>query len=43
MADAAINPETKSDFFEFERRWLCLARGFQFEVVAVKSQPAAGW
>jgi hypothetical protein len=27
MADAAINPDTKSEFFEFERRWMCLARG----------------
>jgi hypothetical protein len=30
-ADAATDPYTKSDFLDFERRWLSLARGFELE------------
>jgi hypothetical protein len=29
IADAASNPDTKSDFLEFERRWLALVVGFK--------------
>jgi hypothetical protein len=29
IADGASNPETKSDFLEFERRWLALVIGFK--------------
>jgi hypothetical protein len=30
-ADAAVNPDTKSEFLDFERRWLSLACGFESE------------
>jgi hypothetical protein len=29
IADAASNPDTKSDFLAFERRWLALVVGFK--------------
>ena len=29
IADAASDPDTKSDFLEFERRWLALVVGFK--------------
>jgi hypothetical protein len=31
-AAAAMNPHARSDFLEFERRWLYLARGFESEM-----------
>jgi hypothetical protein len=36
-ANAAINPDTKSDFLGLERRWLSLARGFELEHAAQDS------
>jgi hypothetical protein len=30
-ADAATNPDTRSDFLVFEQWWLSLARGFESE------------
>jgi hypothetical protein len=31
IADAASNPDTKSDFLELERRWLALVGGFKLD------------
>jgi hypothetical protein len=41
-ADAATTPDTKSEFLDFERRWLSLAHGFESES---QREPAlqAGW
>ena len=30
-ADEATNPNTRSEFLDFQRRWLSLARGFESE------------
>jgi hypothetical protein len=41
-ADEATSPATRSDFHNFERRWLSLARGFEAEV-ARELAPQVGW
>jgi hypothetical protein len=42
MADTATNSDAKSDFLEFERRWLALAGGFSSEGSANRTDLAAG-
>jgi len=43
IAEAATNPDTKSDFLQFERRWLALAGGFSSECSANNPDFAVGW
>jgi hypothetical protein len=40
-AESASNPHTRSEYLEFERRWLTLARGFEAECEAETEQRAA--
>jgi hypothetical protein len=40
-AESTSNPHTRSEYLEFERRWLALARGFEAECEAETEQRAA--
>jgi hypothetical protein len=42
IADTATNSDAKSDFLEFERRWLALAGGFSSEGFANNGESHAG-
>jgi hypothetical protein len=43
IADTATNPDTKSDFLQFERWWLALATSFSPDCSANKTELAGGW
>jgi hypothetical protein len=40
-AEATSNPHTRAEYYEFERRWLALARGFAAEADRATEQLAA--
>jgi hypothetical protein len=40
-AESTSNPDTRSEYLEFERRWLSLAHGFEAELRRGTDQRAA--